>query len=56
MLIEMWSQCRRTNRLQNSIWWTYREVSCVDRDVESVQENEQTAEVYLVDLQRGELC
>ena len=28
---------------------------CVDRDVESVQENEQTVEVYLVDLQRGEL-
>ena len=29
---------------------------CVDRDVESVQENEQTVEVYLVDFQRGELC
>ena len=28
---------------------------CVDRDVESVQENEQTVEVYLVDFQRGEL-
>ena len=29
---------------------------CVDRDVESVQENEQTVEVYLVDFCRGELC
>ena len=28
---------------------------CVDRDVESVQENEQTVEVYLVDFCRGEL-
>ena len=29
---------------------------CVDRDVEPVQENEQTVEVYLVDFKRGELC
>ena len=28
---------------------------CVDRYVESVQENEQTVEVYLVDFKRGEL-
>ena len=28
---------------------------CVDRDVESVQENEQTVEVYLVNFCRGEL-
>ena len=28
---------------------------CIDRDVESVQENEQTVEVYFVDFQRGEL-
>ena len=26
---------------------------CVDRDVESVQESEQTVEVYLVDFHRG---